>query len=77
MQHFYENIQGWTKFGELYQRVVSEAPHGALFAEVGCWLGRSAAISPGIRGLCAAGPSIRRAWSAGATPGGTVGVIAR
>lgn len=44
MQHFYENIQGWTKFGELYQRVVSEAPHGALFAEVGCWLGRSAAL---------------------------------
>lgn len=43
MDHYYEDIQGWTSFGQLYSQVVREAPDGSQFAEVGCWLGRSAA----------------------------------
>lgn len=44
MEHFYQNIQGWTSFENLYRQVVQEAPDGSRFAEVGCWLGRSAAF---------------------------------
>ena len=43
MEHYFQDIQGWTSFGELYTKVVNEAPDGSRFCEVGCWLGRSAA----------------------------------
>lgn len=43
MEHYYQDIQGWTSFGQLYSQVVNEAPDGSGFVEVGSWLGRSAA----------------------------------
>lgn len=46
MDHFYQNVEGWAAFGELYTVVVSKAPadRPSVFVEVGSWLGRSAAL---------------------------------
>jgi predicted O-methyltransferase YrrM len=42
--HFYESIQGWFDFQDIYTQVVQEASDGSKFVEVGSWLGRSAAF---------------------------------
>ncbi len=39
----WEDIPGWFDFGPLYDRTAASLPPGAVIAEVGCWLGRSAA----------------------------------
>lgn len=39
----YDQIPGWFDFAEFYDRMVAEARDGAVFVEVGCWLGKSAA----------------------------------
>lgn len=44
MEHYFQNIQGWFNFSQLYRRMVEEMPEGARFAEIGCWKGRSAAF---------------------------------
>lgn len=44
MDHFYEKIPGWFDFQDLYQEAVRIAPNGAVFVEVGCYLGRSLAF---------------------------------
>lgn len=44
MKHFFRDIPGWFKFAPAYERAVAEATDGALFVEVGCWKGRSAAF---------------------------------
>jgi hypothetical protein len=42
--HYYERIQGWFNFRRIYQDMVARAVPGAVFVEVGCWKGRSAAF---------------------------------
>jgi SAM-dependent methyltransferase len=43
MDHFFQNINGWFNFREIYDDIVREAQSGASFVEVGSWYGRSAA----------------------------------
>ena len=43
MTHFYESIDGWFNFREIYDAALREARDGAVFVEVGSWYGRSAA----------------------------------
>lgn len=44
MEHFFEKIDGWFDYGDLYERMVAEAKDGARFVELGTWKGRSAAF---------------------------------
>jgi SAM-dependent methyltransferase len=43
MDHFYQTIDGWFNFQEIYDDALREARSGAVFVEVGSWYGRSAA----------------------------------
>lgn len=43
MQHFYQNIDGWFTFPELYTKAVDVSPDNSHFVEIGSWLGKSAA----------------------------------
>ena len=43
MNHFYENIQGWFYYADIYSNAVVEAINPAHFVEVGAWKGRSSA----------------------------------
>lgn len=43
MDHFYQNIQGWFIYNEIYDIAVQTAQDGAHFVEVGSWRGRSTA----------------------------------
>jgi predicted O-methyltransferase YrrM len=42
MPSFYKNIQGWSDFVYVYQRMVDRFPAGSVFVEVGVWKGCSA-----------------------------------
>jgi hypothetical protein len=42
MKHYYENIEGWFTFSELYCKMVNKFPDGSHFVEVGSWKGKSA-----------------------------------
>lgn len=42
--HFYQEIQGFFDFEDVYRAAVNNSPDGARFVEVGTWLGRSAAF---------------------------------
>lgn len=44
LEHFYQEIQGWTTFEDLYRAIVRTYPNGAHFVEVGVWRGRSSAF---------------------------------
>lgn len=44
MEHFYRNIQGWCIYTELYSEMVKKASDGAVFVEIGSWIGRSASF---------------------------------
>lgn len=39
----YEQIEGWFNYPEIFDAAVKRANDGAVFVEVGCWLGRSTA----------------------------------
>ena len=41
MNHFYERIQGWFDFQDIYSEQVKRAKDGFHFVEIGSWLGRS------------------------------------
>lgn len=41
MEHYYETLNGWSDFVDLYKRMVEYFPSGSRFVEVGCWEGRS------------------------------------
>lgn len=43
MEHFYQNIQGWFIYQEIYDIAVQSAKDGDHFVEVGSWRGRSTA----------------------------------
>ena len=44
MEHFYENIQGWFIYHDIYRAAVAAASDGAHFVELGSWRGRSTAF---------------------------------
>jgi hypothetical protein len=39
----YHKIAGWCDFDDLYQKAIDRAKPGAVFVEIGAWLGRSTA----------------------------------
>jgi len=41
--HFFQEIEGWFTYADLYYSMVKRAEEGAHFVEVGAWLGKSAA----------------------------------
>jgi predicted O-methyltransferase YrrM len=41
IEHVYESIPGWFNFDDIYRAQVERAQDGAVFVEVGSWLGRS------------------------------------
>jgi len=42
MEHFYDSIEGWFDFHDIYLEQIQRVPNdGAIFVEVGCYLGRS------------------------------------
>lgn len=43
MEHFYQDVDGWFNFRDVYDDALREAESGAVFVEVGSWYGRSAA----------------------------------
>lgn len=43
MEHFYQNVEGWFTFPNIYKAVV-EKLEGGLIVEVGTWMGQSAAF---------------------------------
>jgi len=44
VEHFFQHIDGWFDFDDIYADAVREASDGAIFVEVGSWLGRSSAF---------------------------------
>jgi predicted O-methyltransferase YrrM len=43
MEHFYQNIEGWFTYPELYKKMANHFPDGSRFVEIGVWKGASAA----------------------------------
>jgi hypothetical protein len=41
MEHFYEKIEGWFDFQDIYTQAVNAAGENAHFVEVGSWFGKS------------------------------------
>jgi hypothetical protein len=41
MKHYYEDIDGWFGFKPQYENMIKTLPDGAIWVEVGCWMGRS------------------------------------
>jgi hypothetical protein len=44
MKHFYEDIQGWFTFPNLYKQLVDIAKGPSHFVEIGAWKGKSSAF---------------------------------
>lgn len=42
-QHFFESVEGWFSFRDIYEQAIAKAESTARFVEVGSWFGRSAA----------------------------------
>jgi glycosyltransferase involved in cell wall biosynthesis len=41
MEHFYQNIQGWFNYQDLYTKVVGQLPNNSHIVEIGAWKGCS------------------------------------
>jgi predicted O-methyltransferase YrrM len=41
MEHFYQQIEGWFDFQNLYSEMVERYPSGSHFVEIGAWFGCS------------------------------------
>jgi cephalosporin hydroxylase len=41
MNHFYESIDGWFSFKQIYRDMVNKAKDGSVFVEIGAWKGKS------------------------------------
>lgn len=41
IEHFYQQLDGWFDFEDSYRDAVASAQPGAVFVEVGAWLGKS------------------------------------
>lgn len=44
MDHFYQNIDGWFSYEDIYRAVVDRAEDGDLFVEIGSFKGRSSSF---------------------------------
>lgn len=44
IRHYYQHIEGWFAFSDLYAEVVNKFPSGSHFVEVGAWKGRSSSF---------------------------------
>jgi hypothetical protein len=44
MNHFYQNINGWFDFQDIYLEMVQKANDNSHFVEIGCFLGKSTAF---------------------------------
>lgn len=44
MEHFYQNIDGWFSYEDIYRAVVDRAEDGDLFVEIGSFKGRSSSF---------------------------------
>lgn len=42
MNHFYQKIEGWMDFEEVYNRAIKQAVDGDILVETGTWFGKSA-----------------------------------
>ena len=45
MDHFYQNIEGWFSYENLYREAVANAKDGAHFVEIGSWQGSGPLIA--------------------------------
>ena len=43
MEHFYQEIDGWFDYEEIYRQVLERLPDNARIVELGCWRGKSSA----------------------------------
>lgn len=41
MEHFYEEIDGWFDYEEIYRQILEKLPHNSVIVELGCWRGKS------------------------------------
>lgn len=41
MGHYYNDIQGWFDYEDVWRQAISETPDGGIIAEIGCWKGQS------------------------------------
>lgn len=41
LEHFYQNLEGWFTFPNLYRSLVENIPQNGKFVEVGVWKGKS------------------------------------
>lgn len=39
--HYYQDIQGWFDFEDVYREAIARTPDGGTIVEVGCWKGKS------------------------------------
>lgn len=44
MEHFFQNIDGWFDYEDLYKFVVNSLPDNSHIVEIGAWKGRSSAF---------------------------------
>lgn len=44
MEHFYQNVEGWFNYPDLFRYAVETAPQEAHFVEIGTWKGQSSAF---------------------------------
>lgn len=44
MEHFYQNIEGWFSYEDIYKSIVERAEDGDRFVEIGSFKGRSSAF---------------------------------
>jgi hypothetical protein len=41
MEHFYEEIQGWFDYQNVYDIAIKTLPENSMIVELGCWKGKS------------------------------------
>jgi len=44
MEHFYQNVEGWFNYPDMFQYAVRTAPDNGHFVEIGTWKGQSSAF---------------------------------
>jgi predicted O-methyltransferase YrrM len=44
VEHFYQSLEGWFDYEDVYRVAVERAPESARFLEIGTWYGRSLAF---------------------------------
>mgnify|MGYP006268244971 FL=1 len=44
MEHFFQNVEGWFNYPDMFAHAVQHAPQEAHFVEIGTWKGQSSAF---------------------------------